>query len=66
MVGRLVVDAIQGTLPDDLVNKFAVDRSSHATTIVETRRERIPELEEDQLCTPEDLLPGQESKSISN
>jgi sarcosine oxidase / L-pipecolate oxidase len=58
IIGRLVADVIQGVLPDDLVAKFAVDRSYDATiTMMGSRRERVPELDEDQLCEPEDLLP---------
>jgi len=55
VIGRLVADAIQGKLPDDLVKKFAVNRRLRDK---ETWRKRVPELlDEDHLCTPEDLLP---------
>jgi len=58
VIGRLVADLIQGTLSADLISKFSIDRLSDVTaTMLETRRDDIPELDENQLCEPEDLLP---------
>ncbi|EIN10043.1 hypothetical protein PUNSTDRAFT_66610, partial [Punctularia strigosozonata HHB-11173 SS5] len=62
VIGRLVADAVQGTMDPVLVKRFAVDRD-----ILKEDRSRlssnesglggVQELTEDILCTPEDLLP---------
>jgi sarcosine oxidase/L-pipecolate oxidase len=56
VIGKLMADVIEGVLPDDLVKKFAVGRPSNETTVEDCRRDSVPELDEDDLCTLEDLL----------
>jgi len=56
VVGRIVADAIEGTLDPAIAQKFAVDRKH--TTLDPSRGNLKPvDLETEQLCTPEDLLP---------
>ena len=56
MVGRIVTDAIEGTLDLAIAQKFAVDRKH--TTLDPLRGTLKPaDLATEQLCTPEDLLP---------
>jgi sarcosine oxidase/L-pipecolate oxidase len=59
VIGRLVADLIQGTLPDELVRKFAVNRPPPSVPVADTDfgQKQPAELDEDELCTPEDLLP---------
>lgn len=65
MVGRLVADAIQGVLPEDLVKKFAVDRKQQqddkvdpeSALRVERRMDSTTKLDETSLSTDKDLLP---------
>ncbi|TCD64557.1 hypothetical protein EIP91_003914 [Steccherinum ochraceum] len=61
-VGRLVADAIQGTMDSALAKKFALDRPlpqrNNAYTSGLYRFGQLPgKLELDNLCTPQDLLP---------
>ncbi|CDO77050.1 hypothetical protein BN946_scf184403.g25 [Trametes cinnabarina] len=61
VLGRIVADGIEGTLPPDVSQRFAVDRT-HATkdsTVEPEIRAHAPaQLKEEELCTPEDLLPA--------
>ena len=61
VVGRLVADAIEGTLPPDVAQRFAVHRPRVIEGAVavepEVRCHPPEEIVEDQLCGPEDLLP---------
>lgn len=58
VVGRLVADAIQGTMADELVNKFAFDREIPPGVTSPSRPGRVPqELDFTLLCKAEDLLP---------
>ncbi|KAJ2979310.1 hypothetical protein NUW54_g11156 [Trametes sanguinea] len=61
VLGRLVVDGIEGALPPDVANRFAVDRAhgpKDGTVEPEIRAHPPAQLVEDELCTPEDLLPA--------
>ncbi|KAI0343725.1 FAD dependent oxidoreductase [Trametopsis cervina] len=55
-IGRLVADAIEGKLGEDLVKKFAVDRVKNAHVQWRAGLLHRP-LNLDDLCTPEDLFP---------
>lgn len=56
VIGRIVADAIEGTLDPAIAQKFAVDRKP--TTVDLSRGKLKPtDLATEQLCTPEDLLP---------
>ena len=57
VIGRLVADAIEGTLPPELVKKFAPGRL-HEHDVIEPSIRLAPPaaLLVDELCTPEDLL----------
>ncbi|KAI0251155.1 FAD dependent oxidoreductase [Lactifluus subvellereus] len=60
VVGRIVADAIEGTLDPALVQRFAVDRTNGLSTDWFDRRHGLAgvvDLATEQLCTPEDLLP---------
>ncbi|KAI0332963.1 FAD dependent oxidoreductase [Cubamyces sp. BRFM 1775] len=61
VVGRLVADAIEGTLAPDVAKRFAVHRPRVTEGAVavepEVRCHPPEEIVEDQLCGPEDLLP---------
>ena len=61
VVCRLVADAIEGTLPPDVAQRFAVHRPRVIEGAVavepEVRCHPPEEIVEDQLCGPEDLLP---------
>lgn len=59
VVGRLVADAIEGKLPSDVANRFAVNRPHAKDGVVapELRYQPAEELVVDQLCGPDDLLP---------
>ncbi|KAF8891769.1 FAD dependent oxidoreductase [Infundibulicybe gibba] len=54
VIGRLVADAVDGSLEPELVQKFALNRE-HTTTDA-SRVGRPVELELDNLCNPSDLL----------
>ena len=54
VIGRLVADAIQGTLDPDIRDKFALDRQY--TSRSEARLGEPTELELGELCTAADLL----------
>lgn len=56
MVGRVVVDAIEGTLDPAIAQKFAIDRK-HTTLDLSRGMLKPVDLTTDQLCTPDDLLP---------
>ncbi|KAI1785219.1 FAD dependent oxidoreductase [Ganoderma leucocontextum] len=59
VIGRLVADAIEGKLPPELVKKFAPNRvHEHDVTEPVVRLAPPADLVMDELCTPEDLLPG--------
>lgn len=60
VIGRLVADAIEGTMEDELMRKFAFDREISPGIKPSNRPGRVPqELDFAQLCKPEDLLaPG--------
>ncbi|KAF9039442.1 FAD dependent oxidoreductase [Hymenopellis radicata] len=57
VLGRLVADSIQGTMDAETSKRFALDRqiadADHSRAVRTARRE----LNLDDLCTPEDLLP---------
>ncbi|CAL1711342.1 unnamed protein product [Somion occarium] len=55
-IGRLVVDLIQGKMEPSLVQKFALDRQMVVHDIFRPGQ-TARELDVDELCTPEDLLP---------
>lgn len=56
VIGRIVADAVEGTLDPLLVKKFAVDRD--CTNNISSRSGcAIIELDIKDLCCPEDLLP---------
>ncbi|KAH9067603.1 FAD dependent oxidoreductase [Lactarius vividus] len=56
IIGRIVADAIEGTLDPAIAQKFAVDRKH--TTLEQLRGILKPvDLATEQLCTPEDLIP---------
>ncbi|KAI0776306.1 FAD dependent oxidoreductase [Trametes elegans] len=61
VIGRLVADAIEGTLPPDVANRFAVGRpqvtGKDGVVEPEIRYHPPEKLVEEQLCTPEDLQP---------
>ncbi|KAL7277840.1 hypothetical protein ACG7TL_008785 [Trametes sanguinea] len=61
VLGRLVVDGIEGALPPDVANRFAVNRA-HGTkdgrVEPEIRAHPPAQLVEEELCKPEDLLPA--------
>ncbi|PIL33413.1 hypothetical protein GSI_04035 [Ganoderma sinense ZZ0214-1] len=59
VIGRLVADAVEGKLPPELVRKFAADRAHAHGDVTEPAIRLAPpaDLLEDELCTPEDLLP---------
>jgi len=52
VIGRIVADAIEGTLEPYLVKKFAVDRQS----IRSSRPSNPQELDVNDLCSPDDLF----------
>lgn len=53
-----MADAIQGTMADELVNKFAFDREISSGVTSPSRPGRVPqELDFTLLCKAEDLLP---------
>ncbi|KAJ7188640.1 FAD dependent oxidoreductase [Mycena filopes] len=54
VMGRLVVDAIEGKMSPVLAAKFALDRTPNYAD--ESRHDSAKELELDQLCTSDDLL----------
>ncbi|CCL99199.1 uncharacterized protein FIBRA_01214 [Fibroporia radiculosa] len=57
VIGRLVADAIQGILPADLVQKFALDRMRNDVT--ESRSgSNVRELDLQQMCTEADFVPS--------
>ena len=56
MVGRIVMDAIEGTLDPAIAQKFAVDRK-HTTLDLSRGILKPADLATEQLCTPEDLFP---------
>jgi len=56
VVGRLVADAIQGTLDSAIRDKFALDRQY--TSHHEIRLGGPTELDQEELCTTSDLLPN--------
>ena len=59
VVGRLVADAIEGKLPPELVKKFEVGRVYDRDVSEPAVRAAPPaDLVVEELCTPEDLLPG--------
>ncbi|KZT01455.1 FAD dependent oxidoreductase [Laetiporus sulphureus 93-53] len=56
VLGRLVADAIEGTMALELVKKFAVDRPTHS--VVHSRPDfEVRKLEFNDMCTEADLLP---------
>jgi hypothetical protein len=60
VIGRIVVDAIEGTLDPEVMQKFAVDRSNN--TPADWRNRQLGhtgpvDLATERLSTPEDLLP---------
>ncbi|KAL0955779.1 hypothetical protein HGRIS_001993 [Hohenbuehelia grisea] len=58
VIGHLVVEAAHGRLDSALAAKFAVERESVSVDQSRIGREVAQELLLDQLCNPEDLLPG--------
>ncbi|KAF8270483.1 FAD dependent oxidoreductase [Lactarius quietus] len=56
VVGRIVADAIEGTLDPAIAQKFAVDRR-HTTLDLSRGDSKPADLATEQLCTPDDLLP---------
>ncbi|KAN0126262.1 FAD dependent oxidoreductase domain containing protein [Lactarius tabidus] len=56
VIGRIVTDAIEGTLDPAIAQKFAVDRR-HTTLDLSRGTLKPTDLVAEQLCTPEDLLP---------
>ena len=56
MIGRIVADAIEGTLDPVIAQKFAVDRK-HTNVDLSRETLKFANLATEQLCTPEDLLP---------
>ena len=65
VIGRLVADAIQGILPEHLVEKFAIDRQQwpndkvnpESTLRIERRTDITKRLDESSLSTEKDLVP---------
>ncbi|KAJ3519778.1 hypothetical protein NM688_g9253 [Phlebia brevispora] len=55
-IGRLVADAIEGVMEPELVKRFAVNRETNVHTLSRSN-EPSKELDLNQLCTPDDLLP---------
>lgn len=56
VIGRIVADAIEGTLAPAIAQKFAVDRK-HTTLDLLRGTLKPVDLATEQLCTPEDLIP---------
>jgi len=56
VIGRLVADAIQGTMNAELVKKFALDRLKN--DVPQSRPDDVRELNLQDLCTASDLLPS--------
>ncbi|KAH9046853.1 FAD dependent oxidoreductase [Lactarius hengduanensis] len=56
VIGRIVADAIEGTLDPAIAQKFAVDRR-HTTLDLLRGTLKPVDLATEQLCTPEDLIP---------
>ncbi|KAI0783071.1 FAD dependent oxidoreductase [Abortiporus biennis] len=56
-IGKLVADAIQGTLEPELVKKFALNREPNASIPHSRPGQQPQELKLDELSTPADLLP---------
>jgi sarcosine oxidase/L-pipecolate oxidase len=64
VIGRLVADAVQGVLPENLAKKFAVDREQQSDKVnpesvlrIERRINTARTLDEGSLSTDKDLLP---------
>lgn len=57
VIGRLVADSVEGKLDPLLVRKFAPDREIGQRELKTSRALSVTELKEEELCTPEDLLP---------
>ncbi|KAH9050938.1 FAD dependent oxidoreductase [Lactarius deliciosus] len=56
VIGRIVADAIEGTLDPAIAQKFAVDRK-HTTLDLLRGTLKPVDLATEELCTPEDLIP---------
>ena len=56
VIGRLVADLMEEKLDTELVTKFAVERK--AAIPDPSRTGQAKRLDLNQLCAPEDLLPG--------
>jgi len=56
IIGRLVADLVEGKLDSELITKFAVER--RAAMPDPSRTGQAKRLNLNQLCTPEDLIPG--------
>ncbi|KAI9465297.1 FAD dependent oxidoreductase [Lactarius psammicola] len=56
VVGRIVADAIEGTLDPAIAQKFAIDRKHSAFDLSRGALKPV-DLTTEELCTPEDLLP---------
>lgn len=59
ILGRLVADLVEEKLDSELVTKFAVERTSAMPD--PSRTGQVKRLDLNQLCTPEDLIPGGQS-----
>jgi sarcosine oxidase/L-pipecolate oxidase len=58
VIGRIISDAIEGRLDPAISQKFAVDRKNTLDRFDHSRGLLRPvDLSDEQLCTPEDLLP---------
>jgi sarcosine oxidase / L-pipecolate oxidase len=60
VIGRIVADAIEGTLDPEIMQQFAVDRSKENPADWLNRQHGSTgpiDLATERLCTPEDLLP---------
>ena len=55
-MGRLVADLVEEKLDSELITKFAVER--RAAMPDPSRTGQVKRLNLNQLCTPEDLIPG--------
>jgi hypothetical protein len=71
VIGRLVVDSLQGTLDPALARKFALDRPFQRAFVTgedeqddpsRPRGSKVQVLKEGELCTDADLLPPATTK----
>jgi hypothetical protein len=57
VIGRLVADVVQGTLDPSLRKKFAINRECRHVDLSRFKG-GVDELDFEQLCSAEDLLPN--------